>query len=94
MKFDTKDIEAVAKSRVARAEGNKSTYWFGFAVVLMLIGGLLSRYKTAIGLIIMVLGIILVIYYMQTVSKKQNAYKATLLKAWEAEQQKPPEVAK
>lgn len=86
MKFDSKDIEAVAKSRISRAEGNKTTYWMVGSVATIMVGALVVRYSVGAGWILSVAGLIAFVVYMNILSKKQNVYKRELLEEWEKEQ--------
>lgn len=86
MKLDDKDIEAVAKSRISRAEGDKITYWMVGSVVTIMIGAFVIRYSVGMGWILSIAGLIAFIVYMNTLSKKQNIYKRELLDEWYKEQ--------
>ncbi len=86
MKFNDKDIEAVAKSRISRAEGNKITYWMVGSVAAIVIGAFVVKYSVGIGWILSVAGLLAFIVYMNTLSKKQNIYKRELLEEWQKEQ--------
>jgi len=85
MKLDRKDIEAIAKSRINRAEGNKLTYYM---VVLMsaMVGGMyVTGINALVGWLIVVTGVACFFWYISKVSKRQNIKKAELLKEWEME---------
>lgn len=87
MRFDSKDIEAVAKSRISRAEGNKMTYWMVGCVATIVIGAFaVQRGFVGVGWILSIIGLIAFVVYMNTLSKKQNIYKRELLSEWEKEQ--------
>lgn len=93
MKLEQKDVEAVAKSRVWRAESRKTNYWIVGSVIAVFVGYLLATVvgkDTAsigwLGLIVSAGGLVALIWYMNKVSKKQNAYKVKLLKEWRQEQ--------
>lgn len=88
MKFDSKDIEAVAKSRISRAEGNKMTYWMVGCVVAIVFGAfVIQRGFVGIGWILSIAGLIAFLVYWTTLSKKQNVYKRELLEEWEKKQE-------
>lgn len=91
MKFDRKDIEAVAKARVSRAEGNKGTIWMGGGMVTLIAGIYLQGFNSMIGWVLVIGGFVGVIWYMSTLSKKQNAYKMKLVKEWVLENQQEQE---
>lgn len=86
MKFDRKDIEAVAKSRVSRAEGNKSTYWTVGSTLCLVAGIFIQGYNQIAGWTLVIVGFIAFVYYMNVLSKKQNRYKAKLVRDWVEEQ--------
>ena len=90
MKLERRDIEAVAKSRIARAEGNKSTVWTVGAMVAIVAGLFVMNYSTIGGWVMLLGGFIAFIYYMQALSKRQNTYKSKLVKEW-MQEQKPQE---
>ncbi len=81
-----KDIEAIAKSRVMRAEGNKQTFWIIGSVVLVLGGMLVRTTHELYGWVMCGVGLLAFIYYMQTLSKKQKNYKNEMLDDWQKEQ--------
>lgn len=87
MKFDDKDIESVAKSRISRAEGNKTNYWILGSVATIVAGAFIVRYSVGFGWILSIVGLLAFIVYMNTLSKKQNIYKAELLEEWHREHQ-------
>ncbi len=87
MKFDARDIEAVAKSRVSRVENNKTNYWIVGCVLAIVVGAFVVRYSVGIGWILSIAGLIVFIVYMNTLTKKQNIYKRELLDEWQKEQE-------
>lgn len=93
MNFDQKDIEAVAKARVARKEGNKGMYFFVLGVALAIAGMFVSRQVGNVGWLLAVGGAGLLLWYMYTLAKKQNVAKEGLLLEWQKEQ-KSKQVAK
>lgn len=89
MNFDRKDIEAVAKSRVARAEGNKFSYYVMVALLASIVAVFAREYLPQyVGLVIMVVGIIPLLLYWNSVSKKQTKAKIKLIREWLQEQEK------
>lgn len=93
MNLDAKDIEAVAKSRVSRAEGNKTNVWVvicGFAIIA---GAFVVRYSMGFGWVLSIVGLLAFVYYWSTLSKKQNTYKIQLLQEWEKEKTTKPQGA-
>jgi len=86
MKLDIKDIEAIAKSRGNRAEGNKMNYWIFGAMIVILAGAFLLSMNTALGFGLCAVGVVGFLYYMSGLSKRQKAYKNRLLQEWKAEQ--------
>ncbi len=91
MQFDSKDIEAVAKSRIIRAEGNKIAYGIVGCVAVIMIGALVIGYtsipnRVGIGWVLSIAGFVAFIVYMNILSKKQSIYKRELLEEWEKEQ--------
>ncbi len=87
MKLENKDVEAIAKSRIIRAEGNKMTYWMLCCVAVMF-GGVfvIIRGYIGAGWLLSIAGLIAFVVYMNNLSKKQNVYKIELLEEWEKEQ--------
>ena len=89
MKLDVKDIEAIAKSRIYRSEGNKPTYWLAGCVIAICIGAFITlQYSIGIGWVLAGAGMIAYFVYQNTLSKKQNIYKKELLDEWSKEQEK------
>ena len=86
MNLTQKDIEAVAKARVSRAEGNKSTYWTVGAMLCLVAGIFLQSYNGLVGWILVIAGFIAFVYYMNRLSTRQNKYKAKLVRDWVEEQ--------
>lgn len=86
MNLDKRDVEAVAKSRVNRQEGNKQTYYVGAALIVMIAGVLVARNSQMIGILLALGGFAIFIWYMYSVSKKQNVAKSKLLREWREEQ--------
>ena len=89
--LNAKDIEAVAKSRINRAEGNKSTFYIGLAMVLILAGIFIAMtYLESqwIGWLVSVAGVGFLLVYMYRLGKRQSAYKIWLLQEWHEEQAK------
>lgn len=91
MKLDRKDIEAVAKARISRAEGNKSTYWTVGAMLCLVAGIFLQSYNGLVGWILVIVGFVAFIYYMNSLSGRQNKYKTRLVKEWIEEQKQEQE---
>ena len=89
MKLDARDVEAIAKSRVNRAEGNRGTYWIIGAMIGVVAGFFvgLSDMSNAnvIGLVLCIAGFVAFLWYMYGLNKKQNVAKAKLLKEWKQE---------
>ena len=83
-----KDIEAIAKSRIIRAEGNKQTYWIIGIIVLVGLGFYFRASSALIGWGLCIAGLVSFIYYMNSLTKKQNNYKIQLLNEWQKEQEK------
>ena len=86
MKLESKDIEAVAKSRASRAEGKTMLYWMIGVAVLVMAGIYVVRSNTMAGWALCIIGVIGFLYYQNTLTKKQNALKYRLLKEWQAEE--------
>lgn len=81
----TKDIEAIAKSRVNRAGGNKPLY---FLLGTMLSGIALVYMVNPPPIIIWIVGGACIAYYiwgMRSIDKKVNIAKHQLLREWEKE---------
>lgn len=88
MKLDAKDVEALAKSRVYRGEGNKPTYWLVGCIIVILIGAFVTtKYSIGIGWVLAGIGMISYIVYQNTLSKKTSIYKGQLIDEWNKEQQ-------
>ncbi len=86
MKLDVKDVEAIAKARVTRAEGNKFNYWMIGGFVGIIIGTFLMRYSNVIGWIVVIIGFVGFLWYLYQVSKKQDSAKRKLVAEWRSEQ--------
>ncbi len=86
MRLDAKDIEAIARSRVSRAEGSRQTYWLLSVMVAIGISLFVVRFNPILGWVCGGGGVLGFIYYMNGLSKRQNAYKEELLKEWRVEQ--------
>lgn len=85
MKFDRKDIEAIAKSRTNRAEGNKLTYYTIALGAGILGGAYLVRINTVIGFIVAFLGVAVFYWYVNQLNKRIAITKHLLMKEWESE---------
>jgi FtsH-binding integral membrane protein len=91
MELDAKDIEAIARSRVNRNEGNRQTYFMAGAMLAIIIGAFIAKVgsevtvTSGIGWILCIGGVITFFWYMNTISKKQRILKALLLKEWQEE---------
>lgn len=88
MDFDSKDIEAVAKARVSRAESKKMNYYIYGIVAAFVIGIICLRienYGIYIGYGVIIFGVIAFLRFMQSVSRKQRVAAFQLKKEWRAE---------
>ena len=86
MRLDTKDIEALAKARVNRAEGNKMNYWIVGTLVLILGGAFLLSFNTGLGFGLCAVGALGFLYYMSGLNKRQKSYQSRLMREWKQEQ--------
>ena len=86
MKLDKKDVISVAKARVNRAEGNRFTLLMLIAVGCIIAGSFVLKTTVLAGWGLVAIGVIVFIWYMNNLSKKQNAMKAKLLREWQQEQ--------
>lgn len=90
MQFDQKDIEAVAASRVSRAESKKTNQWMIVAMVGVLAGTLVMTQVNKVGgLVVIALGFVVFLYWQNQLSTKQKRAKAQLVQQWYSEQQVP-----
>lgn len=90
MNLDSKDIEAVAKDRVRRAESKKLNYYIYGMVGAFIIGIFCLRietYGTWIGWGVIIVGVLVLLRYLHTVSKKQQVAASHLKREWRAEMQ-------
>jgi hypothetical protein len=95
MDLNRLDVEAVAKARVSRAESQKTNYWSIGMLVGVIIGFAISyKVNIGIGYGVVILSICALVYYMNTLSKKQNAMKQKLLREWDNEKKKVVENGK
>ncbi len=85
MKLDRKDVEAVAKSRINRAEGNKPSYYTVVLMLAMVSGMYMTGINALVGWLIVVAGVACFFWYISRVSKRQNIAKIQLLREWEKE---------
>jgi hypothetical protein len=86
--FDTitpEDVDAIAKKRVNRVEGKKTTYVTIGTIILMAAGLLLLRVSIGGAFALLIVGAGVFTWYSSTIGKKQNIYKQTLLRDWEHE---------
>ncbi len=80
-----KDIEAIAKATVNRHEGNKITYWMVGSLVAVVVGVFVSR-TSYIGWACLIGGAGVFLWYMNSLTKKQNKYRDYLTEEWRKEQ--------
>jgi uncharacterized membrane protein YfcA len=85
MQLDTKDIEAIAQSRINRAEGNRQ-YIMAVALLAIIVGAFIAQHLYALGLTICLGGLLTFFLYMRALGKKRNTLKQRLLQEYEAEQ--------
>jgi hypothetical protein len=89
--LNQKDVEAVAKSRINRAEGNKPTFYVVLAMIFV-IGGIFVAQQIAasqwIGWAVSAVGAVIFFLYWRSLGKKQNYYKSVLLREWAEEQRR------
>ena len=86
-----KDISAIANSRIARAEGNRQTYWIVGIIIAVGLGFYIRTTSVALGWGLCIAGLLAFVYYIQSLSKKQKDYRIQLLNEWRAGQQKGQE---
>lgn len=90
MRLTQKDVEAIARSRIQRAEGKRGWTWIIGAVVAVLLGYVVLQSDITnanmIGLVICALGFVVFVWYLYNLTKKQNAYKEKLVGEWRKEQ--------
>ena len=87
MELDEKDIESLAKSRVARQENNTTNYWIIGSVAAIIVGVFVNSYSRYIGWGLSIAGVIAFVWYMNNLSKKQVQAAQQLLAEWQAEKQ-------
>jgi membrane protein implicated in regulation of membrane protease activity len=87
MRFDQKDIEAIAVSRINQIENKRSMQWFGAAALVILASAvLLTKTSQAIGFGVLIVGFAIFLYRMYQMNGKQKIAKEQLVKQWRAEQ--------
>ncbi len=83
MEFDQKDIEAVAKSRVYRAESRNTMVWFIVVLIGLFVGMITTNNNRMLGLSIAVIPIIGYVYFVVfVIGKKQKQAVSELLQKW------------
>ncbi len=83
---DKRDVEAVAKARVARAEGKSQAYWmFGFATVALAGGILIPNIPEIARWVVLIVGCGGILWFSNRFSNKQKAAAAKLVREWEQE---------
>lgn len=89
MEFSKEDIEAVAKDRIMRSEGKKSTYISWAMMICMIIGFAISwKVNNIAGYVIVGVAIIGWLWYTNQISKKQKLEKWRLVKLYNEEKSK------
>ncbi len=88
MKFDKKDIEAVAKSRIMRAEGNKGMYWMIASLVAIVVGAVVTQTSVPLSWALIIGGAGVFYWRTTQVSKKQKDAAVKLVREWQQEQAK------
>lgn len=84
MELDAKDIDAIAQSRINRAEGNRQ-YIMAGALLAIIVGAFIAQSLYALGLAICLGGLLTFFFYMRSLGKKRNILKQKLLIEYEAE---------
>lgn len=85
MELSRTDVEMLAKGRVSKAEAKRTNQWIIGAGILLVISLFVVRLSPYAGYAIMAFAVLGVLYYMNQLSKKQNAYKSQLVQQWESE---------
>lgn len=78
-----KDIEAIARSRINRAEGSRQMSFWGGGMVLMGAGLFAVRYSQLAGWGLSIVGFLILLWYLNDIEKRQKVYKFQLLDEWE-----------
>jgi Ca2+/Na+ antiporter len=87
MKLDRKDVEAVAKSRVMRAEGNKPMYWLlGIVASILASVMFIQKMSVPVSWAVVLLAFVVYLWYMNAVGKRQKEAANKLLREWQQEQ--------
>lgn len=87
MNLDEKDIEAVAKSRVSRAENNKTNAWMVGSVIAIVGGVFIVNFSRLAGWVVSVGGFATFIWYINSLGKRQAEATRQLLAEWGRENQ-------
>ncbi len=90
MNFDQKDIEAVAASRVNRAEAKRTQQWMVGICLSILIGAVIMtqpHMNKATGFVVLIVGFGIYLYWQNQISVKQRRAKTQLVQQWLSEQQ-------
>ena len=86
--LDELDIAAVAKSRVSRAKAKVSNYWMIGVMGAIIVGLLLQRVNSVLGIIVALAGVAGLFYFMYSVGKEQKASAIALVSQWMQEKVK------
>ncbi len=88
--LDSKDVEAIAKSRVNRVENQRTTQWMIGVMVLIVAGiGVVQWTKNdLIGWLLCVVGVDGFVYYQNGLGKKSSSLKSKLMREWQVEEEK------
>lgn len=89
MDFNKQDIEAIAKDRVMRTEGKKTSY-FSWAMIIFVVAGLIVawRVNNIAGYVVVGVSIILWLWYTNNLAKKQKLAQWKLVKQYNEEKEK------
>jgi len=80
---DRRDVEAVAKARLARAEGKQQAYWMGGCLIVALAGVMVPGIPKPMAWVLMLGAMIILLWQMNKFSNRQKAAAAQLIREWE-----------
>ena len=83
--LEQKDVEAIGKSRVSRAENKKTNTWMIVSLAIVVIGVFAMRYSMPVAWGLCLAGVVMFFVYFNRLGKKQRSYTARLLEEWRKE---------
>jgi hypothetical protein len=86
--LDQRDVEAVGRSRVSRAENKKTNTWMILSLLAIVAGVFVMNYSVPVSWGLCGAGVVVFFVYMNRLSRKQKSYTARLLDEWSKREEK------